>query len=164
MRLSVAMLSGYSVSLISALEKSLDVPVSACYLYYRGCTVRVENDMLALKRQCYLNEDGDAGVVLKLQSGMHVLIELSGNSLTWEQGMSFRFKVDAFEIVSVAKGPFSLKIVIDYLKSVKHKLYGEGLAMKPRDFAVDCFGSISRASGDVKVIDMTDTVIQRLMK
>ena len=157
------MQSGYSLDLIQLLAECKH-SASSFTLYYRGCKVREDHDKMSMKRTYYLNDEGDAGFIIKIDNGEYLLVEVNQRSggLFWQKSNSFRFSVDPFNIAAVVRGKFSLTTIIDYLNKYKHRLYDETFAVKPRDFAIECMEWLVKKNKGLTYHDMREDLISRI--
>ena len=159
------MLSGYDQNLI-LLMNQWETPAVSFTLYYRGCKVSQKYDKLNMKTTNYLSDDGDAGFIVKFENREYLLIEVSQRSggLFWQKSNSFRFNVDPFYIAGVVRGKFSMSTIVDYMSKYKHRLYDESLAIRPRDFAIECMEWLVHNNKGLSYQDMREDLISRIIK
>jgi hypothetical protein len=101
---------------------------------------------------------------MKMDSGIHVLVELTAlNGLIWQTSDSFRFQVPPFYIVRLIRGPFNVKLIIDYLLRTRCRLYSEDFAIRHRDYAIDCLDWVERCDKSTQVSDLTLSAIKASM-
>jgi hypothetical protein len=161
------LLCGYNEELVDIMTSLVAQPVSSLSIYLRHVTASTTFDRQTEKWVRTLTEDGQAGVLLRVGGSRLFLVEVSDakGGLWFQESIqgSLRFDIERFHIVRIIHGPIDLRIILDYIERVRHRLYSEDSATRPRDFAVDMFDWIL-GQGQFRVTDLSEKLVKAFAK
>lgn len=161
------LLSGYNEDLVDVMTSLVSQPVLSVSLYLRNFTASTKFDRQTEKWIRSLTDDGQAGLLLRVSGSRVFLIEVSeAKGGLWyeesDQG-SLRFDIERFHVVRIIHGPIDVGIILSFLERVRNRLYSEGSATRPRDFAVDMFDWIL-LQGEFRVTDLSEQLVKSFIK
>jgi hypothetical protein len=160
-------LSGFNGDLVDIMTSLVTQPVLSISIYLRHVTASTTFDRQTEKWIRTLTEDGQAGVLLRVGGSRVFLIEVSEakGGLWFQESIegSLRFDIERFHVVRIIHGPVDLRIILDYMERVRNRLYSEGSATRPRDFAVDMVDWIL-VQGQFRVTDLSEKLVKALAK
>jgi hypothetical protein len=165
----MALYSGYNPQLVAILNECVvrKESILSVSLYFRNFVAQTFFDRDKDQWVKRLTEDGEAGVILRVGGVQVVVAEVSEKHgpLYVEENVSgsLRFNVEPFQVGRIVHGPIDPDVVLEYLYRVKHRLYSEDSAIKPRDFAVDMIEWIN-LQGKFRNTDLTVQLVRSYHK
>ena len=157
------LLSGFNEKLTAAMETLQSQQLESVSLYLRGHVATTAFERQTQQWVKRLTTAGEAGVLLRVANGRVLVVEVSERQGgLWFQDErasgSLRFQVEPFSVVRIVHGPVPVALVLEYLERVKHRIYSEDSATRPRDFAVELVQWVETGS-KTRVTDLAQRLV-----